>query len=798
MLSRGRDLLAALTAFGLGGFLAWHHPLGPQLALLLFAAAGVFAYRRPAWCLVAVPALLPIIDLAPWSGWISFEESDLLILAMAGGGYARALIDGPPLQRQRVSRLLIGLSLLLMLSLLISMARGFSDAGGFRFGWYQGYDGPMNSVRIGKSFFLALLLWPLLHRLFADPALPASRLLAWGLALGLGSAALAALWERLAFTDLLNFSSDYRSTALFWEMHVGGAALDGWLLLTMPFAIWALRHARTPGGLALVLGLLVLAAYAALTTFSRSVYLALLVALPLLAWQTLAPAGAGRPEQPAWSPLRWATALFVLAAMAGLVFADGGYRGLLALLGTVAVTLVMPQLLHGMAKLQLAAGIVLGLMGGGLLLLLAAFLPKGPYALYFLLCAGLLAILWGRPGAIGGSRRIFAVAGWFALGIMAANVADHWGGRGALWGMLGALALIFALGLGATFAARPAWPQALRWQATFMSAAVAVCTVVAVFIGGGYMGDRFSTSPHDLEERLDHWSLSVAMLQTPFDLWFGKGLGRYPANYFFATPDSKFSGTYRLAREGEGAWLSLVAPRHPISFGDIFRVSQRLPFGSTGPFAVSLKVRAKNTANLHVEVCEKHLLYVAGCAIGHAAVKAGEDWQTVTIQLSGPLLDGGPWYAPRLRMFSLGIGNESGAADIDDVVLTGPGGEPLLANGDFSQDMRRWFFSSDHDHMPWHAKNILINVLFDQGLVGLALFLLLAVAALWRLNLGQARRHELAPYLSAAIIGFLVVGIFDSLIDVPRLAWLYYTLLFLSFMPGGKAGHSRPAGAAAA
>ncbi|MCL2636110.1 MAG: hypothetical protein FWD50_05715, partial [Betaproteobacteria bacterium] len=228
--SRAGDLLAALVALGLGAFLAWQHPLGAGAALFLFALAGALAYLRPAWCLVAVPALLPVIGLAPWSGWISFEESDLLILAVAGGGYARNLVAGPPRQRHRVSRLLLGLALLLALSLLISMARGFADAGGFQFAWYQGYDGPMNSIRIGKSFFLALLLLPLLHRQFSDPAQPAGRLLAWGLALGLGSASLAALWERLAFTDLLNFSSDYRSTALFWEMHVGGAALDGWLL----------------------------------------------------------------------------------------------------------------------------------------------------------------------------------------------------------------------------------------------------------------------------------------------------------------------------------------------------------------------------------------------------------------------------------------------------------------------------------------------------------------------------------------------------------------------------------------
>ncbi len=782
LLNRAFELLAALAAFGLGAFLAWHHPLGSG-ALVLFALAGAAAYLLPVGCLVALPALLPLIGLAPWTGWISVEESDLLVLAVAGGGYARALADGPPGPRHRVSPLLIGLSLWLAASLLISMGRGFADAGGFSFGWHQGYDGPMNSIRIGKSFFLAWLLLPLFHRQFSDPARQAGRKLAWGMALGLGGASLAALWERLAFTDLLNFSSDYRSTALFWEMHVGGAALDGWLLLTAPFAVWALRHARTPARHALSLMLIVLAAYAALTTFSRAVYLALLVSLPLLAWQMRPATHTRQGEAPVWTPLRWAIALFVLAAMAGLVFAGGGYRGLLALFGVIAITLALPRCLCGIPLLQWAAGIVLGLMVGVLLALLALVLPKGPYVLYAALFGALFAALWGRPAWIQGSRRIFAVAGWLALGIMAASVADHWGGGDALWGMLAALAVAFAAMLRASFAKRAPWPEAWRWQASFMSAALAVSAVVAVFAGGAYMGGRFSTSSQDLEARLGHWSISLSMLQTPLDVGLGKGLGRYPANYFFAAPDSKFPGSYRWVSGDEGAWLSLVAPRHPLSFGDIFRISQRLPLDAAGPFAVSAKIRAKSKAKLHVEVCEKHLLYATRCAIGHAWVQAGEDWQTVAIKLSGPLLGEGPWYAPRLLMFSFGIGDMSGAADIGEILLLGPGGEPLLTNGDFSQDMQRWFFSSDRDHLPWHAKNILINLLFDQGLFGLLSFVLLSAAALWRLNLGKARGRELSPYLSASMVGFLVVGMFDSLIDAPRLALMFYLVVMLAFMP---------------
>ena len=153
------------------------------------------------------------------------------------------------------------------------------------------------------------------------------------------------------------------------------------------------------------------------------------------------------------------------------------------------------------------------------------------------------------------------------------------------------------------------------------------------------------------------------------------------------------------------------------------------------------------------------------------------------IRLVGPVLTGGPWYAPRIKMFSIGIYNQSGSAEIDDVVLTSLSGENLLVNGDFANEMQHWFFSSDRDHMPWHAKNILVNILFDQGFFGLVLFALLTICALWRLNLGKAREHELAPYLSAAIIGFLLWGHFDSLTDVPRLALMFYILVLMALMP---------------
>jgi hypothetical protein len=84
-----------------------------------------------------------------------------------------------------------------------------------------------------------------------------------------------------------DFSEPYRTAALFWEMHVGGAAIDAYLAMTVPFVAWALWSARTPTAWAAAAGLALLACYACLTTFSRGTYAA--VALPLLLLAVLLP-----------------------------------------------------------------------------------------------------------------------------------------------------------------------------------------------------------------------------------------------------------------------------------------------------------------------------------------------------------------------------------------------------------------------------------------------------------------------------------------------------------------------------
>ena len=795
----------ALIAAAAGLTLSLHYPIGPVFAVGAFVAGCIVFFIWPASWLLVLPGLLPVIGFAPWTGWITFEELDILILTVGAGGYANlawhAMVNGtqragrprgPP-----VSALVWLLVALFAISTVTSMFRGFSDAGGWSFGWFQGYHEPMNSLRLTKSFFEALLvvaLWRAAHR--QDPE-HARNLLVQGLMLGLAGAALATMWERAAFTDLMDFSADYRTTALFWEMHVGGAALDGFLALTVPFALREFLTARDPRRWGLAVIVLGLAAYACLTTFSRGVYLSLptgaLVFWGLHTWQQKSSHAAMANTDAPGGSRRFAliAAVLVVAGFglgASWVFQTSGYRGMAALLTTVAAMLPLARILRGFGLRQWLVGVA---VCAELLLLAFAIqwlVPKGAYVawgLAFVFTATMLVLLHGdkRPSLLKGAM---AFAGFVATAAGILLVANHWGENLGLLHAAPVVLVVLGTAIVAGISPRPLWPDAVRWQATTVGAMCLVAAIIGILGGGDYMTGRFSTGGQDFEGRLQHWRIGRDMLDSRADWMLGKGLGRFPANYFMTGNPTEHTGDYRLKQENGNTYLTLTGGLHINGWGEIFRVTQRVVEPGKSAI-VTARVRTEKGAGLHFEVCEKHLLYSRGCVIKTTGFKGAPGvWQTVRLELEGSSVTRGPWYAPRLLAFSMSVESIGGVADLDDVTLTTSDGRPLLVNGDFTDGMAHWFFSSDRMHLPWHIKNVFMNVLFDQGIVGATLLCLLLLGAMWRTGVGAARGHPLAPALAASLTGFVVVGLFDSLLDVPRVAWLFYLLLLMALTLRGR------------
>ncbi|WP_457418875.1 hypothetical protein [Roseateles sp. P5_E7] len=818
-------LVAGLALGFLGAELAWHHPLSGPLACAVWGAAvllaAVFWVKTP----VLLFAPLPLIGLAPWSGWITFEEMDLLVTACGCGGYLAYALqlnarDRAPAWRHALvySPAVRVLILVLALSTLWSVKRGFADAGGFSFGWFHGYHEAMNSVRNAKALFLVLALLPLWTAAAAARPRGFSRGLLLGLVVALAAGSAAALWERLAYTGLLDFSTDYRTTALFWEMHVGGATLDGFLVLTLPFALLALLRTRSPWQFGVGLVIALLAAYACLTTFSRGVYLALplaLVPMVLLADAQRRRAASSGPESshidstlgPVDEPLPRLAKLGALA-MAGafalaaaLVFGGGGYRGLLALFFVMLILLTMPASLWRPSLGQRLTAVIMGgllaLLLGGASWALSMAVPKAAYVLNVVALLCCAALRWRDvPGQTRPLYVLLVTTCWFWLLSTMVIVADYWGGTDGRW-----TALAAGLALGGVWAAMllepRLWPLqgagntgAAGWRkrALLVAGLLLVMSIVAALGGGAYLRDRVATWKEDGQTRLSHWRDGVRLLHGGRQWLLGKGSGRFVSSNLYEGPPESQIGDYRLRTDEAEAFLALTGGKHMLGRGEQFRLSQRIVTPAPGPVTVTLVSRTVGAANLVMQICEKNLIYPDNCTSVEPALKpvlaegAPEGtfaWQTSQIKLGSVPALGGDWWAPRFVTFSMALNTQGARVDIARIAMQDSQGRQLLINGDFNREMAHWFSSSDRYHLPWHIKNAALHVLFEQGLLGLVLAGSAYVLALVRLSFGRGRDHPLAPAIVAALIGFGAVGAFDSLLDAPRIGFIFFTLLLL-------------------
>lgn len=607
---------------------------------------------QPRLWLWLVPAGLPWLNFSPWTGWIVFEEFDLLLLAVLAGGYARLAWEGTQTVRRPAGTALTMLISLLAVSGLWALLRGFLDAGGFQFDWFANYSGEMNSLRVFKSLGFALLFIPLLQREVSLHATRTAADVASGVVTGLACVVLASFWERVAFPGVLDFSAPYRTVALFWEMHVGGAAIDAYLALTAPFVVWALSATRRPLLWAALALLAVAVGYTCLTTFARGVYLAVLgplILLPLLLWrQQHARNGAG-----AWRSLRQQAAL-------------------------------------------------------------------------------------------------------------------------------------------------PSW-----WtKASVGLCVVLLLEVVAVLEGGTFMSKRLASAEQDLSSRVEHWKNGVGLLKGPSEWLLGKGLGRLPANYAAQVPGEEFPGdalwrTDYLPNSQMQNFVTLMGPKTLPALGGVMKLTQRVNLNKASGYRAQLAVRVTHNTRIELYLCERHLLYDRACQAAFLHVKpvmaAGQPaWQTLTAPLEGDRLGPDPRWAPRLKMFSMSVIDAGGSADIDNVTLFGDASQNLLTNGDFSAELAHWLPAAQSYFVPWHLDTLFLELLVERGVLGLLACLLLVTTALWYLTAGRARSQPMAPFLAASIIGVLLVGLVSSVMDVPRVAFLFFLVNFLALVSPYNARGATP------
>ena len=100
--------------------------------------------------------------------------------------------------------------------------------------------------------------------------------------------------------------------------------------------------------------------------------------------------------------------------------------------------------------------------------------------------------------------------------------------------------------------------------------------------------------------------------------------------------------------------------------------------------------------------------------------------------------------------------------------------------GDFSRGLSHWFPAAQVHFLPWHIDNLYLELLIERGLLGLLLAGLALAAALRRgIYAGGAggQTSQLSDALAAGVAGGLLVGIWGSVMDVPRVAFLLFLLI---------------------
>jgi hypothetical protein len=723
-----------------------------------------------------------VAGLYTWTGWLVAEEFDLVVLATSAGLGLQAALRK---ESTRVPMLWLGwLALgLYMACLSISAARGWLAATPTAPAWWQGYHEPWNALRVAKGAFWAMLMLPPSLRALHNDAKAFADRLVHGMAGMMAMVALMALWERWAYTGMLNFSTDYRTTALFWEMHVGGAALDSALALSVAFVAAAVASARNTRAWVGWLAVAGLAAYACVTTFSRIVYLAVPLALALWwLWQGRNPAAAQGTAAASTQKVMASSVALPLAFLAGgfWLFSSAGYRGLLALWMACCA---LPAAQASAARLPWRH-LALASVGGALLVgvaLLSSWVPKGPYVADAAAAALLACGVWAhRRNPASESADAMTVAAWLMLAAGVGTVGIHWGGAKAQIPGVTLAAMLAVLPLLLRTADRPLFNTGARAQGAAAAFMALFALLIGVSGGGSYMGGRFESSRHDLDDRLGHWRISLGALHSAADWAFGLGTGRYPALYMSAARIEDMPGDYRWLPGEQTPRVLLTGGRHVMGWGEVLRLSQRIDV-PLAPATARWRMRAPQPVTVHVEVCEKHLLYNGRCVIGKVRIEKGSaDWQDFQAPLEGEWpLSSGSLLAPRLMVFSLALGSPGTRAEVERVELVDGSGRQLLQNDSFREGLADWYMSSDRNHMPWHAKNLAVHLLTEQGAMGLLLWFGLAGAALVRLTRAPLSGTGLGAAAAAGIVGLLVVGVVDSLLDIPRVSFLIHLLLGL-------------------
>jgi hypothetical protein len=370
-------------------------------------------------------------------------------------------------------------------------------------------------------------------------------------------------------------------------------------------------------------------------------------------------------------------------------------------------------------------------------------------------------------------------AGRIALGAPLFMLASYAVGvtftRGGYVGYCGALVL-----MGIAMACHGERERQRNWElkriATVAVLAVGGLAVMIPILSGSFMETRLAGSQTEATTRMRHWTRTIDMMDKDLTTaLFGMGLGSFPRAFLFKRHDAA-SATFSYEREDANGFLRLGS-------GKPLYLDQQVPVAAEKSYTLSLDMRSADPeATVAVTLCEKSVQHSFRCkAVSLQRRTTATSWEHREVKLDSEQVGSAPWLLSRPVALSIANARRGSVVDVDNVRLSDESGRDLIANGDFSAGGARWFFSAD-DHLPWHIFNLWVQIRFEQGWTGVVALTVAVLLSLRRLAIGMWRGDLFSATLLAALGGFLLTGLTESLFDGPRVTTLFFLLLFLGWL----------------
>lgn len=300
-----------------------------------------------------------------------------------------------------------------------------------------------------------------------------------------------------------------------------------------------------------------------------------------------------------------------------------------------------------------------------------------------------------------------------------------------------------------------------------------VCAMITPVLLGSFMQSRLSGTHSDLSIRFNNWLEATSiMTETWSAKMFGMGLGRYPESYqWLATTNSK-PAMHGFEQELENTFLRL-------GNGATLYVEQIVSPNPDSDYQLTLQARTSSgQAKLNVLLCDR--TYLDGFDCQSVTLKLSENkgqWQSFEVMLNSKNVG-----KNKLRLSKISFENAGSTVpiDIDNVSIRNSKGIDILSNGDFQAGADHWYFSSPNNYSPWRVENLFLHIFFEQGWIGLTFFCLLIAMLIGRLSALAIDGSSFAVTTLASVMGFVVVGTFDSMFDAPRLVMVFGLLVAMT------------------